>query len=712
MNWQKKEIGLELVNSIIKKYTCDPLTAAILVRRGIIEGKDILFFLEDDMRYLHCPFLFKNIEDAVDRILSAKEEGEKVLVFGDRDVDGITATTLLYEALKEWGIDASWQIPTGDETYGLSVEAVKQHAENDGTLIITVDCGISNFKEIEEANKLGVDVIIVDHHQPQEKLPEATVIINAQIKDCGYPNRKLSGCTTAWKLITAVRFGMQSFYKQPICFLNVVPVNEAYTIEAVKLINMVEVGKITETIIPGMLSFSETRLGSFLSGQQIFVWDAVLQKNQLKKTFGDGIEFNFLDFRTEIAKQFPSMADMSLLRLKEFSTIGKYSQNAPTEIETFINIFITFLQQKNHFYDQRTASEIQLVAFSTLADLMDLNGENRIIVKRGLKEINKSPRLGLADLLASQKLLGAPISTDTFAWTISPLVNATGRMGRPETAIELFTAQTPQTRTEKVQEIIKMNEERKLLGTKGWELALSLAGKTLSEYDEKLVVVASENFHRGITGIISGKLAEYFKVPSITICLMPDGTAVGSMRSARGIHLLDILEPFSDLFLDYGGHDFAAGFGISQTNLPQFLDKLKFFCKAMQFDETVDDELINIDAELSHKYLTPDLLKLVDKFEPYGSGFSQLVFLARNIKVANAYVIGKVEPLHLRLTLDCGKYKWNALYWKAESKLNKDFKTGDYVDIVFNVSRNVFNGSVTPQMTILDLKLSEKNNKA
>ena len=707
MNWQKKEIGPELVNAIIKKYGCDPLTAAILVRRGIIEGEEILFYLEDDMRYLHSPFLFKNMEDAVDRILNAKEEGEKVLIFGDRDVDGITSTTLLYEALNKLGLDVSWRIPTGDESYGLSIEAVEKHAEQDGTLIITVDCGISNFKEIEKANSLGIDVIVVDHHTPQENLPDAAVIINCKVPDSGYPYEHLSGCATAWKLITAIRFGMQPFYKQQVCLLNVRPVNDAFSIEAVKLVNMVQTAKITETVIPGMLSFSETRLGNFLSGQQIFVWDAPLQKKQLKNIFGNGIEFNFFDFQPEISKHFPKMADMSLLRLKEFSTIGKYSTEASSELDTFKNIFITFIQQKNNFYGQQEASEIQLVALSTLADLMELKGENRIIVKQGLKEINKKPRLGLVDLMAIQKILGSPIGTEDIAWNISPLVNATGRMGRPETAIELFLAKDSNDRTAKAQEIFKMNEERKTLGSRAWEIALPLAQESLKQYNEKLVVAVSGEFHRGITGILAGKLAEYFKLPALAICLMPDGSAVASIRSARGFRLLDFLEPYSELFLDYGGHDFAAGFGIEQNKLSQFLERLKNFSQAMEFENTEDSETIIVDAELPHEYLKPEILNLVDKFEPYGCSSPALIFLTKKAKILNASIIGKTEPLHLRFNLECGKYKWTALYWKAAEKLGKEFKIGDYVDIVFNVSKNYFNGSVTPKMIIKDLKRTD-----
>ncbi len=707
MNWHKKEIGKELITEIVKKYSCDSLVAAILVRRGIIEGEDILFYLEDDMRYLHSPFLFKNMEDAVDRILDAIEEGEKVLVFGDRDVDGITSTTLLYEALTEWGLDVTWKVPSGDESYGLSMEAVQKHAENDGTLILTVDCGISSFKEIEEANRLGIDVIIVDHHEPRESLPDAAVIINACVPGSGYPHAELCGCSTAWKLITAVRFGMKSFYKQQIALLNVHPVNDAYTIEAVKLVNMVEVDRISETIVPGMLSFSETRLGKFLAGQQIFVWDAPLQKKQLQKIFGNGIEFNFFDFRPELAKEFPKMADMSLLRLKEFSKLAKYSKKALSEIDTFINIFITYIQQKINFYGKRVDSEIQLVTLATLADLMELQGENRIIVKQGLAKINKSPRPGLADLILAQNLSGVQIGTNEISWNISPLINATGRMGRPETAIELFLAQDSKTRTQKIQEVLEMNGERRKLGFAALEKAIPLARESLQEYNEKIVVAVSNEFYRGITGLLAGRLAEYFNLPAFIICPMGDGTAVGSVRSARAFKLLPILEAYKDLFIDYGGHDFAAGFGLEEEKIPQLLESLKRYSATIEFDPNSASPDIEIDAELPHEYLKPELLELVQKFEPFGSAFSQLVFMAKDLKIISANIVGKTEPLHLKLSLDCGKYKWNAMYWKAGDKLNKEIRVGDKVDIVFNVTKNIFNGAVNPQMIILDLKRTE-----
>ncbi|MCR4714808.1 MAG: DHH family phosphoesterase, partial [Treponemataceae bacterium] len=162
--WNKKPVAKEIIHELNERYGCDPLTASILARRQVTKGKDILYYMEDDKRFLHNPFLFTQMEDAIDRILDAAEEKEKVLVFGDRDVDGITSTTLIYEYLISLGIDASWKVPSGDEQYGLTIKAVEDFAASYGTLIITVDCGIRNNAEIAKAAELGVDVIVLDHH--------------------------------------------------------------------------------------------------------------------------------------------------------------------------------------------------------------------------------------------------------------------------------------------------------------------------------------------------------------------------------------------------------------------------------------------------------------------------------------------------------------------------------------------------------------------
>ena len=141
--WNKKVISKDELDSFRSKYGLDSLSASIMIRRGITLGKDILYFMEDDLRFQHSPFSFNSMEDAVDRILDAQEEKEKVLIFGDRDVDGVSATTVLYECLAGMGIDVQYRLPQGNDAYGLSIEAVDDFAGLGGTLIITVDCGYS-----------------------------------------------------------------------------------------------------------------------------------------------------------------------------------------------------------------------------------------------------------------------------------------------------------------------------------------------------------------------------------------------------------------------------------------------------------------------------------------------------------------------------------------------------------------------------------------
>lgn len=703
MNWEKKDIDAEIVRSMAQQYGCSPLVASILLRRGIAEGSEAFFYLENDLRYAHNPFLFANMEDAVDRILDAREEGEKVLIFGDRDVDGITAVTVLYEALSDLGIPVTWRIPTGDDPYGLSFEAIDAHDAENGTLIITVDCGISNVEEVAYAAEKGIDVIVIDHHTPQEKLPDAAVIINCKMPDSGYPHTHLSGCATAWKVVTAVRFGLLDIYKQQICLLNVRPVNDAFAVEAIHTVNLIETARITETIIPGMVPFSDTRLGAFLQGQQIFVWDRELQIKLLEKIFGKSVEFCVHDFRPECAKYAPQLAEMSLLRLKNLSRIGKYSDSPLSELDGFFNIFVTLVQQAHNFYSEREQRELQLVALSLLADMMQLTGENRILVKQGLASINAAPRIGLAELITKQGLIGKKIGTGDIAWNVTPVINATGRMGKPETAIKLFLEKDQAVRNELSAAVVAMNEQRKELGRSGWAIAEPIARESLSKYQQKLAVVVSDKIHRGITGILANQLANALNVPSMVICLMENGTAVGSLRSARNYRVLSLPEAYPDFFLDYGGHAFAAGFSMVQENVEPFLQKIQEYTAAIEFDEDSEYPAISIDAELPHNYLTPDLLTVLDTFEPYGEGFPQLKFAAKDMKIIAAAIMGKTQPQHLRLTLGCGAYKWTAIYWQAADKLNTEYAIGDRVDAVFTVSRNTYNGNTVPQMIIQDM---------
>ncbi|MDR0443627.1 MAG: single-stranded-DNA-specific exonuclease RecJ [Treponema sp.] len=704
--WEKTDIAPEQVKEISAKYGCDLLTASVLARRGFCAGDSIRYFLEDDLRHLRNPFALDGMDDAVERILAAKEEGEKALVFGDSDVDGITGTALLAGYLESLGMDVTWRIPTGDDPYGLSMKAVEEFAAKDGTLIITVDCGISRFAEIRRAGELSVDVIVTDHHEPQDELPEALVIINPKLKNSTYPFRDLSGCGVAFKLVSALRFAQNSeLYDQQICLLNTRPVKDAWTIEIAKMRNLMVVDTLSETIVPGMISVSETRLPSFLEGQQILVWDAPLHKRTLAKLFGN-VEVGMLDIAPEIGKEIPQTAGQSLLRIKELSKIAKYSENELTELDVFVNLFSSYaqLREKNTAVD---SADLQLAALGTIADIMPLLDENRILVRKGLESLAGKPRAGISELLYKLELAGRRFDAKDISWKLCPVINAARRMGSAETAAALFFENDPAKRNRLAGELVSMNEDRRDLEEETWGIIEPAAYKSLTEYDEKLTLAFSEKINKGVTGLIAQRAARQFNVPAIVVSA-GENISTGSLRSARGYNVCALLEQCADLFIDSGGHQAAGGFSIEMTKWELFLERLKNIARAIDFEEKEDEEIIKIDAKLPLDYLNPDIFKLIDRFEPYGKENEQLVFLAENLIIKDVAFIGKPEAKHVKMTLDAGKHKWPALYWQSAERVhNKEFGVNSRVDVVFTLSRDYYRGNETPQMMITDLRISK-----
>jgi len=727
MNWEKKEISSEQVKDISAKYGCNLLTASILARRGINTGEAIKFFLEDDMRYLHNPFEMPGMEDAVERILAAKEEGEKVLVFGDSDVDGITGTVLLTEYLAGMGMDVTWRIPGGEDPYGLSIKVVEDFAAAYGTLIITVDCGISCVNEISRAGELSVDVIVTDHHEPQEQLPQALTIINPKLKDNAdlstppYPFKDLSGCGVAFKLVSALRFAQKSeLYGQPVCLLNTRPVNDAWIVEITKMRNLAVIGTITETVIPGMISISDTRLPAFLEGQQILVWDAPQQKRTLAKLFGNGVEIGMLDIAPEIGKEILQVAGKSLIRIKELSSIAKYSDREFSDLDVFVSLFCSFVRKREKIGGAEENFDVQFATLGTIGDIMPLVNENRIIVRNGIKSLAPEspgmaagntaagPAPGIAELLDKLELSGSHFDAKDIAWKVCPTINAARRMGIPEKAAALFFEKDPAARRRLAGELVDLNQQRKSLEKEIWDMAEPMAYGSLADHHEKLALAYGAEINKGVTGLIAQRIARCFNVPGVAVSFNAD-VYTGSVRSARGYNIGSLLEQCGDLFIDSGGHEFAGGFSLRKEQWDAFTERLKTVAYAIEFDEVQEGQTISIDAELPLDYLTPDLLNVADCFAPYENDNNKpLAFLAKNLIVEDLNFIGKPESKHLKLTIAGGKHKWPALYWDAAVRvMNKEFGKGDRVDAVFNISRDWYKGIDTPQMMIIDLKKSK-----
>lgn len=704
MKWNKREAPASLIHELAAKYKLDLLSAAILARRGIVKPEELLFYLEKDLRFLHNPFLFRDMEDAVDRVQLALDEQEKILIFGDRDTDGVSATVLLYEALKKLQADVRWEVPCEEEKYGLSVESVNRFADEFGSLIITVDCGISNFQEIIHARELGIDVIILDHHEPQGYvLPPALAIINPKVANETYPFRDLSGCGVVFKFLWALRFAHSNLYKQNFALLNVQPLNEAFSIDIIKLENLVEKARLREIVVPGALPIEKTRVLPFLKDSQIFVWDGALQGKLLEKALGKAVEVCYYDIQPDIARVFPQTAGLSLLRLTELSKIDKYTSNPGSEIDTFFNLFISYSLKASKISSSFDPDELQLVALSTIADLMPLKDENRLLVKAGLESITLKPRKGLLELMTRQSLLNKPISAGDISWQLTPIINAAGRMGNAKVAIELFIADTIQERTKLVETIVGMNTERRQLASDTWLIFYEEAMRKFEESEGKFIIIGSEKISRGIAGIVASKLADTFKAPAVVASFSTDGTVTGSVRTSRGLNVKGLLDYCADLFTDYGGHEAAAGFSLKQDNWKLFEEKAGEYLYAMDLDE--HENVLEVDAELPNEYVTADLIKINDFMEPCGEGNPIPVFCSKNILILNTEIVGRTDKLHLKLTLDFVKNKWPAFWWGAATEHHDTMQPGKRIDVFYRVQRNIWNGMETLQLIILHAEL-------
>lgn len=708
--WTKRAITKEQLKTFSQNYNLDPLTSSILIRRGITEGKDVLFYVERDKRFLHNPFLFSTMEDVVDRILQAQDEGEIVLIFGDRDVDGITSTTILYEQLTSMGIQVEWKLPSGDETYGLSIEAVDEFYKKNGTLLITVDCGIANEKEIAHATELGIDVIVLDHHNPPEKLPQNCIIVDPKLNDSNYPFQEISGAAVAFKTVQALRFSMNSLYKQEICLLCAIPNEDKITFSCLKLQNLVQKDFLEESFVPGTVSIYNTKLFEFLKGQAIYVWGGKETQSLIKKTFGENVEFNFFDVKNIIDKTIPNAKTLTLNDLKTKSKILRYEKSKSSEIQGFYNIFVTWinkcLEKENPENSKKENQDLQLVALAALADIMPLKNENRILVYSGIKSINEGkPRPGLLELLCKLDLLKNPLTSTKLSWNVVPVLNATGRLGQPEIAMELLLNKNPAEREEIAEKIIQLNNKRKELGNEAVKIGMEKAAKSFEIYGKNICVVIDEKINRGVLGILAGKLSSTYNVPSMAITFVDD-IAIGSMRSCRNFSLTPFLDKMSDIFLNHGGHDMAAGFSFQKSRLEEFKNRLSNLSQEIELSDSNNEE-IKIDAELTKEYLTPSILNTIDFFEPYGQENPEINFLSQNLQILDGILMGKVEPFHLKLILNCGTTKWPAIFFSEGNRLGKEFTQGDFLNIVYQIQRNYFNGKITPQIILTETKKSD-----
>ena len=531
-----------------------PLAAMVLSARGIENSQQANRLRSCDSP-LDDPFLMTDMGLAAGRVGFAMEQGEKIAVFGDYDVDGITATCLLYSFLKQHGADCITYIPGRmEEGYGLNATAIRHLADQGVNLIVTVDCGITAVAEAELCKELGIDLVITDHHECKDRLPDAVAVVDPHRPDCTYPHKTLSGVGVAFKLAAA------------------------------------------------------------LCGSQ----EEVLE----------------------------SYADM--------------------------------------------------VCLGTVADVMLLQGENRVFVSRGLAMLASNPRPGLAALMAECGCGAENISAATIGFMLAPRINAAGRMERIELATELFLTDDAQRAEELARGLCDLNRQRQAVESEIYEqvtAALSL------ETPPAAIVLKGETWHQGVVGIVASRITEEYHCPTFLICMDGDHGKASS-RSYGGFNLFTALTELKDLLESYGGHELAAGFTIHRSRIDDFRRAITEKARAY-FAQNDSRAALDIDCAVTPEVLTVAGIDALNALEPCGNGCPKPMLMMEKLTVERISLVGNGR--HMRLRLRQGRYGINAIYFGANPQ-SASIEPGDLVDIAFQPQVNDFRGERTVQMNVQDIR--------
>lgn len=536
------------------------LITQLLYNRGLTEPSQLELFIAADNRLSGDPFLLPGMHQAVARVYQALLSGESIAIYGDFDTDGITATALLVQGLSILNCKAIPYIPHRlTEGYGLKTVALENLYRQGVSLVITADCGITGLPEVNRAKRMGLEIIITDHHTPPAIVPPATAVVNPKLPDSNYPFSELAGVGVAIKLLQAL-----------------------------------------------------------------------------------------------------------------FRGIGKEKQ-----------------------LDELT----DLVALGTVADVVPLLGENRYLVRQGLKLLSASPRLGIREIITQSGLNIGSLNSENISWTIAPRLNAAGRLEHAMTSYRLLMTDSPEEARQLAIWLEQKNAERQKLTTK----ALSTAREqVLAQGILPLLLAGDRDYPGGIIGLVAGRLSEEFYRPTVVI-RTGDQVSSGSCRSIPEFNIIQALTQCSKLFTHFGGHSQAAGFTLPTRNLP-CLQQTLLQLASTQLDGVDLRPKLDIDAEVRLSDLGGDTFPLIQKLEPFGQGNPAPTFLSRRVEVIDCRTMGDGDE-HLRLKLKQGGTVWDGV----------GFRLGNYwtevsspLDIVYNLEIDQWGEQARLRLNILDFASAEQ----
>ena len=586
--WTLREYDGDAADEIAEALSILPVTAKLLTERGCHDKKSALSFINKENAAMYDPFLLPDMKKAVLRIVEAEAKNEKVMVYGDYDVDGITGTSILVTFFRGLGLNVSYHIPERlTEGYGVNAEAVKSFKDKGISLVVTVDTGITAVDEVRLGKELGMDFIITDHHVCRPELPDAVAIVDPKREDCVYPFRDLAGVGVAFKLICAYN-----------CYM----------------------------------ATGETE---YTKDDREIIFDAL---RETYKNYGD------------------------------------------------------------------------ITALGTIADVMPVVDENRLIIAYGLNRMKKTKNKGLAALLKVTDLVseenGAKKITSTnVGFVLAPRINAAGRLGSASKAVEMFLTESDEKAEELAAWLCEQNKERQKIELEIVSEAEEQIAKAGSIHDERMIVLSSDSWHHGVIGIVSSRITEKYNLPSILISF--DGSendGKGSGRSIAGFDLLSAITACSDRLIKFGGHTLAAGLSLKRSEYEAFKTEICEYAKERISDEMLVRETY-YDAELAPDDVTHALVDDLSKLEPFGEGNPVPAFLMTGLKITE--IIPLKEGKHVRVCFTKDGKNVVGMYFGMSAKSFPYLPT-DTVDILFNVSENEFRGTVTTQIFIRDMRYGDE----
>jgi single-stranded-DNA-specific exonuclease len=663
--WKMQPKNTVKVSALVSSLPSISKIAAVLVNRGIDSTEKVKQFIDSEIEDLHNPFLFSDMQKVVNRIRKALDLNETILVYGDKDVDGVTAINIIVSTIRELGGNIQWYVPA-NEGYGIQKNILLKYAkEKNVKILITVDCGISALNEIAFAKTLGMYVIVTDHHEPPyECVPNADAIINPKICNSKYPFKNIAGCVVSLKTMQALMFSYCKDYNKEIMLCYAVKHNKDFSGNYICLNNGL---KIEAT--------------DFNSIKEI--------KCIINRVFK--IYTNNLDMKNFLLKENVFLKDKIIL----------INNNINNVLDLHKAYKIKKINDEKHkiFFE----TNLDLCALGTIADSMPLVDENRIIVKKGLKIIennpHKRPGLGLLieDVLFSKGVRN--ITAKAISWKVTPVLNSSGRMARGKLSVQLLMTKDVTQSKILYDKILKLNENRKCLQSENIEQFRHLLKKQCDVDNDKVLIVKAFNLEHGVTGIIASQIVKTYSKPAF-LFITNGVEASGTARSIEGFDVVAALESVKDILIRYGGHNQAAGFTLEHSKIENFTRRISEYVDR-NFTKPICGNTISIESELKISDINLDFYKQVEIMEPFGMGNQNPIFYIKNVTPTEI----SIRKEHLKFKISHkGSKNVSAIFWN-KAKLAKIVKTESLLDIAFQIDVDTEkNNNKIAILNIIDIK--------